>query len=149
MGGSANIRQPVTFGNDGKRRQRGHDGVAVGLGTRDVGVPDPASSSALVLDDDPLSQRVGEMGGERAGRVVGYAARRKRHHDGNRARWKGLRVRDSGPGRYRAGDECNELAAPHALSSLRGITSYRIAIGMRVAHHRKNWSSMAEIGQNQ
>src|SRR5262249_1058024 len=57
-----------------------------GLSARDVSVPDPASRSALVLDDDPLSQCCGEMGGEGAGRVVGDAARRKRHHDGDRAR---------------------------------------------------------------
>ncbi len=120
-------RQPVAFGDDGKRRQRGHDRVAVGLGARDVSVPDPASRSALVLDDDLLSQRVGEMGGERAGRVVGDAARRKRHHEGDRARWIGLRVRDYGPGRRRAGDERNELAAPHVLPLVRGITCYHIA----------------------
>ena len=80
-----------------------------------VSMPDSASRSALVLDDDPLSQRVREMGGERAGRVVGDAARRKRHHKGDRSRWIGLRVRDYGPGRRRAGDERNELAAPHVL----------------------------------
>jgi hypothetical protein len=60
--------------------------VAVGLSTPDVSVPDPASRFALILDDDPLSQRCGEMGGERAGRVVGDAARWKRHHDGDRRR---------------------------------------------------------------
>src|SRR5262249_53377154 len=92
-------------------------------------MPDSASRSALVLDDDPLSQRVREMGGERAGRVVGDAARRKRHHEGDRARWIGLRVRDYGPGRRRVGDECNELAAPHVLPLVRGITCYHIARG--------------------
>src|SRR5262249_1881491 len=49
-------------------------------------VPDPASRSALVLDDDVLSQRVGKMGGERAGREVGDAAGREGDHDGDRAR---------------------------------------------------------------
>src|SRR5262249_2541221 len=113
-------------------------------------MPDSASRSALVLDDDPLSQRVREMGGERAGRVVGDAARRKRHHEGDRARWIGLRVRDYGPGRRRVGDECNELAAPHALSSLRGITSYRIAIGnaaLRItAKIGRRWQRWVESG---
>ena len=33
--GHAYARQPVAFGNDGKRRQRGHDRVAVGLGACD------------------------------------------------------------------------------------------------------------------
>src|SRR5215468_7334948 len=67
------------------------------------------------------------MGGERACRVVGDAARRKRHHEGDRARWIGLRVRDYGPGRRRAGDERHELAAPHVPPLVRGITSYHIA----------------------
>src|SRR5262249_14428346 len=70
---------------------------------------------------------VGEMGGERAGREIGDAAGRERDHEGDRARWIGLRVRDDGPGRRRAGDERHELAAPHALPLVRGIKSYHIA----------------------
>src|SRR5262249_14184830 len=68
------------------------------------------------------------MGGERAGREVGDAAGRERDHDGDRARWIGLRARQYGLGRRRAGDERNELAAPHVLPSVRGIASYHIAL---------------------
>ena len=59
--------------------------------------------------------------------LVGDAAGRERDHDGDRARWIGLRARDYGPGRRRAGDECHELAAPHVLPLVRGITCYHIA----------------------
>jgi hypothetical protein len=86
-------RQSVRFGNDGKRGERRHDGVPVGLGARDVGVSDPAAGAALVLDDDVLAECVGEVRGERAGREVGGSARRKRHHDGDGAcRPRGLRT---------------------------------------------------------
>src|SRR5262249_39842432 len=81
-------------------------------------VPDPASRAALVLDDDLLSQRVGEMSRERAGREVGDAAGWERNHEGDRARRIGLRARHYGPGRRRAGDERHELAAPHVLPPL-------------------------------
>ena len=78
--------QAVALGNDGERRQRDHDRVAVGLGARDIGVPDPAARAALVLDHDVLPELLGQMQGERAAREVGGAARRERHHDRDRAR---------------------------------------------------------------
>ena len=43
------VLQAVALGNDGERRQRDHDRVAVGLGARDIGVPDPAARAALQI----------------------------------------------------------------------------------------------------
>src|SRR5262249_24677813 len=81
--------QPVGFGNDRERWKRGHDGIAVGRGARDIGMPDAAACSASVLHYDVLSQFLRKVGGERARREVGYSARRKWHHNryGARGPW--------------------------------------------------------------
>ena len=61
------------------------DGVAVGLGTRDVAVADVAAGAALVLDEHRAAQHLLHLGRHHAGGDVGGAAGRVRDHDLDRA----------------------------------------------------------------
>ena len=73
--------QPVGLGDDGKRGKRRHDGVAIGLGLRHVGMSDAAARAALVLDHNVAAKLLGKVGRKRTSGHVGRAARRKRDHD--------------------------------------------------------------------
>ena len=69
------------------------DGVAVGRSARDAPDRDAAAGAADVLDDDRLAEDRPHLLGHDAGRDVGRAARRERHHQRDLAGRIGLRLR--------------------------------------------------------
>jgi len=76
---------PVGFRQDGERRERHQDRVAVRLGLRDHAHADRAARPRLVLDDDGLSELAREGVGHGPSHGIRDATGRKGHDHRDRA----------------------------------------------------------------
>ena len=94
------------------------DRVAVGLGAGDDGGADIAVAAALVVDDHLHAQLLAQQVGIESCHQIGAAARRGRHHHGDRLvgivrLGKGGRAGGEGGGRGGGGRQGDEVAAFH------------------------------------
>ena len=102
-----------------RRRRRGHERVAIGLGLRHMFSADISACARAVIDDDRLLPHRPENLGDDAWQHVRRSTRRKRHHNANRlVRPRALRKRIKRTNKWRARggakthDDCASVHLP-------------------------------------
>src|SRR5262249_27473370 len=89
------------------------EGVAVGFCLDEIADAEGSGRTALVVDDDRLSKRLGNLDLQRPGHDVGVSPGRERHDDGNWSRRIGLRHH----GRHAADKDAKRNCQKHHVNS--------------------------------
>src|SRR5262249_56028591 len=92
-------------------------GVAIRGRSCDTGGPDRTVCSPYIFDDYWLAERCPHGLSQNARECIPRAAGRRGYHDGDRARWIGLRARGQRPRERRATEQRDELGAPPSITS--------------------------------